>query len=158
MRRDLGDGYELDDDPDRIDLAEVHRFLCDESYWAAGRDYATQEELIRTASRVVGLYHEGAQVGFCRAVAAVGYRPSTSPTSTSCPEHRGRGLGEAMVEEMIERGPFADRTWILHTADAHELYRKFGFGTPGARADGAAAGRAAAYALDRPAQCGRRSS
>ena len=47
--------------------------------------------------------------------------------------HRGRGLGEAMVEEMIERGPYADRTWLLHTADAHALYRKFGFGAPGPR-------------------------
>ena len=34
---------------------------------------------------------------------------------------------------MIERGPYADRTWLLHTADAHELYRKFGFGAPGGR-------------------------
>jgi ribosomal protein S18 acetylase RimI-like enzyme len=48
-------------------------------------------------------------------------------------EHRGRGLGEAMVEEMVERGPYADRTWLLHTADAHELYRRFGFETPGER-------------------------
>jgi GNAT superfamily N-acetyltransferase len=130
MRRDLGDGYELDDDPGRTDLHEVHRFLCDESYWAAGRDFATQEELIRTASRVVGVYHGGVQVGFCRAVAV----PAVYLADVYIlPGHRGRGLGEAMLEEMIERGPFADRTWILHTADAHELYRKFGFGTPGVR-------------------------
>ena len=130
MKRDLGDGYELDDDPARIDVVEVHRFLCDESYWAAGRDFATQEELVRTASRVVGVYHEGEQVGFCRAVAA----PAVYLADVYIlPSHRGRGLGEAMVEEMVERGPYADRTWLLHTADAHELYRKFGFGDPGER-------------------------
>ena len=130
MKRHLGDGYELDDDPSRIDLVEVHRFLCDESYWAAGRDYATQEELIRTASRVVGVYHDGAQIGFCRAVAT----PAMYLADVYIlPAHRGRRLGEAMVEEMVERGPYADRTWLLHTADAHGLYRKFGFGDPGER-------------------------
>ena len=34
---------------------------------------------------------------------------------------------------MVERGPYADRAWLLHTKDAHELYRKLGFGTPGVR-------------------------
>ena len=130
MKRHLGDGYELDDDPSRVDLVEVHRFLCDESYWAAGRDYATQEELIRTASRVVGVYHGRAQVGFCRAIAT----PAMYLADVYIlPAHRGRRLGEAMVEEMVERGPYADRTWLLHTADAHGLYRKFGFGEPGER-------------------------
>jgi GNAT superfamily N-acetyltransferase len=130
MKRDLGGGYELDDDPARIDVVEVHRFLCDESYWARGRDYRTQEELIRTASRVVGVYHDGAQVGFCRAVAAPAVYLADVYILAG---HRGRGLGEAMVEEMVERGPYAERTWLLHTADAHELYRKFGFGEPGER-------------------------
>ena len=130
MKRDLGDGYELDDDPGRVDVAEVHRFLCDESYWARGRDYETQEELIRTASRIVGVYLDGAQVGFCRAVAA----PAVYLADVYIlPAHRGRGLGEAMVEEMVENGEYSDRTWLLHTADAHDLYRKFGFGPPGER-------------------------
>jgi GNAT superfamily N-acetyltransferase len=130
MTRDLGDGYELDDDRGRVDVGAVHQFISEESYWAAGRDYETMADLIRTASRVVGVYHDGAQVGFCRAVAM----PAVYLADVYIlPEHRGRGLGEAMVEEMVERGPYADRTWILHTADAHELYRKFGFGTPGER-------------------------
>jgi GNAT superfamily N-acetyltransferase len=130
MRRDLGGGYELDDDPGRIDLVAVHRFLSEQSYWAAGRDYDTQERLTRASVRVVGVYHEGQQVGFCRAVEA----PAMYLADVYVlPSHRGRGLGEAMVGEMVDNGPYADRTWILHTADAHDLYRKFGFGAPGAR-------------------------
>jgi hypothetical protein len=31
---------------------------------------------------------------------------------------------------MIEGGPGAGFRWLLHTADAHELYRKFGFNEP----------------------------
>jgi len=46
-------------------------------------------------------------------------------------EHRGRGLGEELVREMVERGPLAHLKWLLHTTDLHRLYRKFGFDTPG---------------------------
>ena len=31
VKRDLGSGYELDDDPERIDREEVHRYLSEES-------------------------------------------------------------------------------------------------------------------------------
>lgn len=130
MRRELGDGYELDDDVDRIDIAAVHRFISEESYWAAGRDYETQERLVRQASRVVGLYHNRQQVGFCRAVSAYGLPTVYLADVYVLDPHRGRGLGVELVGEMVERGPFADRPWFLHTADAHELYRKFGFDTP----------------------------
>jgi hypothetical protein len=30
-------------------------------------------------------------------------------------------------------GPYAEAKWLLHTSDAHELYRKFSFGAPGVK-------------------------
>ena len=42
-------------------------------------------------------------------------------------EHRGRELGGELVQ-IVERGPFAGRRWVLHTRDMHALYEKFGFG------------------------------
>ena len=131
MRRELDGGYELDDDPARIDVDAVHAFLSG-SYWAEGRPRETVERLVREAQRVVGLYHEGRQVGFCRAVsddASVTYLADVYVL----PEHRGRGLGEELVREMVDNGPYAARRWLLHTRDAHELYRRFGFGEPGER-------------------------
>ena len=131
MRRELGDGYELDDDPDRIDLDAVHAYLT-ASYWAEGRSRETVERLVRTAQRVVGLYVGGEQVGFCRAVsddASLAYLADVYVL----PAHRGRGLGVELVREMIDNGPYAERRWLLHTRDAHELYRRFGFGLPGER-------------------------
>ncbi|MGZ4309992.1 MAG: GNAT family N-acetyltransferase [Gaiellaceae bacterium] len=128
-RRDLGDGFELDDDKQRVDLPEVHRYLCDESYWAAGRPYDVQERLVRDASRVVGLYHDGRQIGFCRAVSdgvSFAYLADVYVLS----EFRGRGFGEALVREMIDHGPFAANRWLLHTTSMHPLYRKFGFSEP----------------------------
>jgi GNAT superfamily N-acetyltransferase len=133
VRRDLGDGFELDDDAERIDVAAVHRFLAEESYWARGREYAVQERLVREAQRVVGLYHAGRQIGFCRAVSdgvAVTYLADVYVL----PEYRGRGLGAELVREMVEHGSYAGLRWTLHTDDAHGLYRRFGFDTPGSRA------------------------
>jgi hypothetical protein len=34
---------------------------------------------------------------------------------------------------MVANGPYADIRWILHTRDAHELYRKLGFHEPSER-------------------------
>jgi GNAT superfamily N-acetyltransferase len=48
-------------------------------------------------------------------------------------EHRGRGLGEELVREMVENGPYAAHSWTLHTKNMHPLYRKFGFDVPSER-------------------------
>ena len=129
MRRALRDGIELDDDPARIDVAEVHRYLAEESYWGRGRERATQERLVRESQRVLGLYDGDRQIGFCRAVTD-GVAFVYLADVYVLPEYRGRGLGVELVREMVERGPLADRKWLLHTEDAHGLYEKLGFGPP----------------------------
>jgi GNAT superfamily N-acetyltransferase len=129
VRRELGGGLELDDDKARIDRAEVHRFLSEVSYWATGRPRETQDRLIDDAARVVGLYDGERQIGFCRA-ATDGVSFVYLADVYVLPEYRGRGLGETLVREMVERGPFANLKWLLHTSDMHPLYRKLGFGDP----------------------------
>lgn len=128
MRRDLGDGFELDDDPARIDRDAVHAYLGGESYWAKGRTRERQGELIDGSAHVVGLYRDGRQVGFARAVdcdaAGLVYLADVYVLE----ECRGRGLGLALVREIVEHGPYADRRWLLHTRDMHGLYAKLGFG------------------------------
>jgi GNAT superfamily N-acetyltransferase len=129
VKRELGDGIELDDDVGRIDREEVHRFLSEEAYWATGRPRATQDRLIAEASRVVGLYDGDRQIGFCRAFTdglAVAYLADVYVL----PAYRGRGLGEELVREMIDNGPYAQVKWLLHTTDAHGLYRRLGFDDP----------------------------
>jgi GNAT superfamily N-acetyltransferase len=133
VKRDLGDGYELDDDKTRIDHEAVHRYLSEESYWAKGRAREVVDELIANAARVVGLYHEGRQVGFSR-IHSDGHTLSYLADVYVLEEHRGRGLGVELVRFSVDEGPLARTRWFLHTRDAHELYRKFGFAEPGPRA------------------------
>jgi GNAT superfamily N-acetyltransferase len=132
VRRELEGGFELDDDPARVDVAAVHRYLAEESYWARERAYSDVEALVREAARVVGLYDGERQIGFCRAArCAPGLFYLADVYVLEA--YRGRGLGVELVREMVAAGPLAGRSWLLHTADAHDLYRKLGFGTPGER-------------------------
>ena len=66
MRRAIEGGLEIDDDRARVDVDSVWRYLCDESYWAAGRSRETVERLIAEAARVVAIYDGDATIGFCR--------------------------------------------------------------------------------------------
>ena len=133
MRRDLGDGIELDDDPGRVDLDAVHRYLSEESYWAKGRPRETQAELNAKAARVVGLYHGGRQIGFTRTALVEGMHVAYLFDVYVLEEHRRRGLGEELVRETVDRGPYAEHRWLLDTRDMHRLYEKLGFGRPSER-------------------------
>jgi GNAT superfamily N-acetyltransferase len=128
MRRELADGFELDDDRARLDHDAIHGYLGGESYWAKGRARERQEELIERSAHVVGLYQDGRQIGFARAVDcdAAGFVYLADVYVLE--EFRGRGLGLELVREMVENGPFAGRRWVLHTRDMHRLYAKLGFG------------------------------
>jgi GNAT superfamily N-acetyltransferase len=133
VKRSLAAGYELDDDTARIDREAVHRFISVESYWATGRPRETMDGLIERAARNVGLYApDGTQVGYSRTVdvpdAGLVYLADVYVLD----EHRGRGHGVELVRFSVDEGPFAARRWVLHTADAHGLYAKFGF-APGER-------------------------
>ena len=132
MKRELGDGYELDDDPGRIDREAVHRYLGGESYWAKGRPREVQDSLIDASQRLVGLYHRDVQVGFSRTVSD-GHVHSYLADVYVLEEHRGRGLGVELVRFSVDDGPYASTGWLLHTADAHALYRKVGFESPSDR-------------------------
>jgi len=126
MIRKLPGGYELDDDKARIDRDAVHAYVAGESYWATGRSRETMDALIESAQRVCGLYHGGIQVGFSRSLSDFHVRSYLADVYV-LPEYRGRGLGVELVRFSVEEGPLAGTAWLLHTADAHELYGKFGF-------------------------------
>jgi GNAT superfamily N-acetyltransferase len=122
--------FELDDDIARVDLEVVWTFLSTEAYWSTWRSREDVEGLVRRAWRVVSAYDADSHlVGFARAVSDELNFAYLADVFV-LPEHRGTGLGAALICEMVDNGPGRDFRWLLHTADAHGLYAKFGFAAP----------------------------
>ena len=128
MRRELEDGYEIDDDRERVDLAAAHAFLT-RAYWSEGRTLDTVEGLVANAARVVAIYRDDEMVAFCR-VESDGVTFAMLLDVFVLPDHRGKGLGAELVRGAVDLGPHADLFWELRTRDAHGLYERFGFGPP----------------------------
>jgi GNAT superfamily N-acetyltransferase len=72
------------------------------------------------------------QVGFARVITDTVTRAYLADVFV-LQEARGHGLGTELVREAVE-GAGHDRVpFLLHTADAHELYERFGFQRIGER-------------------------
>lgn len=113
-------------DQERVNFPRVHRFLRDESYWARG----VSEEALRTAlshALCFGVYRGREQLGFARVVtdfARIAYLGDVFIESSA----RGQGLGKLLVDAVLSHPDLRSiERWILGTADAHELYTRFGF-------------------------------
>jgi ribosomal protein S18 acetylase RimI-like enzyme len=143
VRRELAGGFELDDDPERIDVDAVHAFISTQSYWGLGRPREPVARAVAGSQRVLGLYRDGEQIGFARAISDGVTLAYLADVYVLGP-YRGRGLGYELVREIVENS-FGDVRWMLNTADAQGLYEKLGFsqGKPPYPLMERAAGRAA---------------
>jgi GNAT superfamily N-acetyltransferase len=125
VERDRG-GYVISDDPDRVDVDVTWGFLRT-AYWSPNVPREIVEASIRN-SLCFGLYApDGAQAGFARAVTDRATFAWLADVFVLEP-HRGLGLGVWLVETVLEHPDLEPvRQVILATADAHDLYRRFGF-------------------------------
>jgi GNAT superfamily N-acetyltransferase len=120
--------YEISNDPERLDLDRIHRFLSTEAYWSPGVGRDVVERSI-AHSLPFGVYSEetGEQVGFARVVTDYATFAWIADVYVEA-AHRGHGLGKRLMAEIMEHRDLQGlRRWLLATADAHELYRRFGF-------------------------------
>lgn len=125
------DDYQLDTSRDRLDLAQLSDWIR-ASYWAVDR---THDQVLRSwqgSAVPFGLYNATGMIGCARVVSdlvTVAYLADVFIAE----EHRGRGLGRWMVESILNHPDLTTVRWLLHTRDAHELYRGAGFAGPGPR-------------------------
>jgi GNAT superfamily N-acetyltransferase len=119
--------YVISDDPDRVVIDVIHRYLADESYWARGRTRTAVRRSV-SASLIYGAYAaNGDMVGSARVVTD-GATFAWLCDVFVLEDHRGYGLGKAMVAAATDRCR-ADGLGrvVLATADAHVLYEQCGF-------------------------------
>ncbi|MFC7530549.1 GNAT family N-acetyltransferase [Actinoplanes sp. GCM10030250] len=118
--------YVLTDDPARVDLDRVHRWLSEESYWAAGRPRDLVARSIE-GSVPYAVLTGGQQVAFARVVtdgATFAWICDVFVDSA----HRGHGLGTWLIDTILEtQSARGIQRFLLATKDAQEVYRKSGF-------------------------------
>jgi GNAT superfamily N-acetyltransferase len=118
--------YEISTDRSRLDLAMIHDFLANRSYWAAGIPVPVVKKSVENAL-CFGVYHQDRQVGFARVVtdyATTAYLGDVFILES----YRGKGLGKRLVETIMGHPELQGlRFWLLGTKDAHGLYEKHGF-------------------------------
>lgn len=138
-------GFLVSTDPARLDIEAIAGFLS-RSYWANTRP---REMIERTLAQSLcfGIYRivtsdESAQspevppetpteplpqVGFARVVTDYATFAWLCDVFVA-EEARSLGLGKLLVETIMAHPELQGlRRWMLATADAHELYRRFGF-------------------------------
>ena len=118
--------YEISADAGRLDVAVIHKFLAEDSYWSRGIPRSTVERAIEN-SLCFGVYHRAAQVGFARVVTD----RSTFALLADVfilKAHRGKGLSKELMRRVVEHEDLQGlRRFLLLTSDAHGLYSQFGF-------------------------------
>ena len=113
-------------DKQKLDLKAVHKFLSEEAYWSKNVPF----EIVRTAaehSLTFGLYRDEQQIGYARVItdhATFAYLADVYVLA----KFRGRGLSKWMMEIIINHPNLQKlRRWVLLTADAHGLYKQYGW-------------------------------
>ena len=118
--------YSISTDKSKLNVNEIHNYLCHESYWAKGRSL---ESVIKSIENSIcfGLYDsENNMIGFSRVVTdhvVFAYLMDLFIFE----EHRGNGLGDKLIKHIIEEPELQVRLWFLATKSAHGLYKKYGF-------------------------------
>ena len=125
MERSLG-AYLISTDPGRLDLDAIFAYLSGESYWAKGRP---RDQIVRGIENSLpfGVYLDDSQVGFARIVTDYATFAWLADVYV-LEEHRGQGLGKALVEAVVAHPAVRGLPrLLLATVDAHGLYEQYGF-------------------------------
>lgn len=112
-------------DKSRLQINVIHQFLTT-TYWAKGR---TLQEVTKTIENCLcfGVYLNEKQIGFARI--ATDYVVFAYLMDVFIlPEHRGKGYSKALMQEIHQESQLKTcKVWMLKTADAHGLYKQFGY-------------------------------
>jgi GNAT superfamily N-acetyltransferase len=127
LKMEISDNdFIFSDDSNLVDVAAVHRYLSEESYWAKQIPIETVKKSIAN-SLCFGVYKGTTQVGFARWVtdkATFAYLCDVYIEK----ECRGLGLSKKLMSLMMFHPDLQGlRTYTLGTLDAHGLYAQFGF-------------------------------
>ncbi|WP_400076402.1 GNAT family N-acetyltransferase [Winogradskyella sp. R77965] len=116
---------EISTDKSKLQIDVIHQFLT-ETYWAKGR---TLEEVKTSIDNCFcfGVYLDNKQIGFARI--ATDYVVFAYLMDVFIlPDYRGNGYSKQLMKAVNTEPKLQNcKIWMLKTADAHNLYKQFGF-------------------------------
>ena len=124
------EGYIITTDPEKIDFDALHHFLSKESYWAQNIPKVVVKKGIQNALNFSLLSPQNRFIGYAKLItdkATVAYLADVYIEK----KFRGRGLGKWLIQQIMNHPELQNlRLWLLHTQDAHDFYKKYGFSKP----------------------------
>lgn len=118
--------YSISTDQSKFDLAVIHNYLANESYWAQHIPMETVQKMIAN-SLSFGVFHRHEQIGFARMITDKTVFAYLADVFI-LPAYRGQGLSKWLMQTIISHPDLQGlRRILLVTSDAHGLYEKFGF-------------------------------
>ena len=108
-----------------IDLKRLVKYITRESYWGKNTDSETIIKSIKN-SVCYSVLLNNEFIGFARIIT------DFSTFKYLCdvfilPDHQGKGIGEKLMQFIMDDPEIKDGAYLLLTRDAHKFYRKFGF-------------------------------
>lgn len=120
---------EVSTDQDRLDVAMIHAFLANDSYWVPGISRCSVEKCIKH-SLCFGVYAGGRQIAFARVVTDY-VRIAHLLDVFVLEEFRGRGISKLLMSNILSHPELQTIVrFTLGTQDAHGLYAQYGFTPP----------------------------
>jgi GNAT superfamily N-acetyltransferase len=118
--------FVLTTDKNLMNIAMIHQYLSEESYWAKGIPLALVEKSVNNSLNF-GVFYKEKQIAYARVItdySTIAYLGDVFVL----PDFRGKGISKWLVKEITEHPALQGlRRWILLTADAHDLYNKYGW-------------------------------
>jgi GNAT superfamily N-acetyltransferase len=121
------DKFSISTNPAQLDVAAIHRYLAEESYWAKNIPLETLTRALANSLNFGVYAPDGQQAGFARVVT------DRATFAWLCdvfvlPAYRGQGLSKWLMEVVWAHPELQGlRRQLLATLDAHSLYQQFGF-------------------------------
>ncbi|WP_437808795.1 GNAT family N-acetyltransferase [Sorangium sp. So ce1078] len=125
MEHQASEELVISSDKSLLDLELIHTVLAS-AYWCTGIPREVVERAIQ-GSLCFGVFKGGAQIGFARVITDEATFAYLADVFIVEAEQR-KGYGKALIAHVTEAlGRLGLRRTLLATADAHGLYRQFGF-------------------------------
>jgi GNAT superfamily N-acetyltransferase len=120
--------FTISTDKNKLQINVIHKFLS-KTYWAKNIPVNIVQTSIEN-SLCYGVYSKEMQIGFARIVTDYSTFAFLADVFI-LEEFRGKGLSKWLMNCILENIELQKiRGWLLKTADAHDLYKKFGFTAP----------------------------